>query len=60
MTLAHTPKAFGQDDDFFPRNLIFCDRLADYGLGRPVAVHVGSIPSVKTSVEGCFEERQGL
>lgn len=42
------------------RNIILLDRLADDDFRGAVAVHIGCIPGVETTIVGGFEEREGL
>lgn len=52
--------AFGQDHHLVPRDVVFLDGFSDDLFRHAVAVHVGCIPGIKTSIIGCFEEGKGL
>ena len=53
--LSNNAEALAEDDELVSRDLEMPDRLANDFLAIPVAVDVGSIPSIETSVPGALE-----
>jgi hypothetical protein len=54
--LSNSPAAFAKDEDFVTRNVEFLQCLANNFFGSAIAISIGRVPGVETTVVGSFEE----
>jgi hypothetical protein len=53
---ADSTEAFGQEDELLAGKIELLDRLAYHFFADTVAIDVGGVPGVKTTVVGAFQE----
>ena len=58
--LRHDPEALRQNHHLISWNIVLLYRLSDNLLRNTIAVDVCCVPSVETSIEGCFQQWKGL